>query len=152
MSIVSSVLSWFTNNDETQHANDVVVYDPLNKILFYEDLQKLESKTYYLPCYRTLTVFPFIEETFVKLDMPGNDLKVTVYMNLPQLKATETIPGTGRNSTSGNTAKVYIATVNLEKLGSWVRKKRRNNEIQHLYVLGQIPSGFWPVQDDSEAF
>lgn len=72
-------------------------------------------------------------------------------MKLPQLTATETIPGTGRNSASGNTAKVYIATVILEKLGSWVRKKRRNNEMQHLYVLGQIPIGFEPLQDDSEA-
>lgn len=87
--------------------------------------------------------------------MGGTDLKVSVFMELPQSKyatnRNESTPSMSRrNSASRNTAKVYIATVDLSKLGKWVKNKRRRNEMQHLYVLGQNPVGFGPLQEDSD--
>jgi len=48
-------------------------------------------------------------------------------------------------------AKIYIATVNLETLGRWVKAQRKKKKMQHLYVLGQIPGGLKPVEEESDA-
>ena len=38
-------------------------------------------------------------------------------------------------------SKIYIATVDLERLGKWVKGQRKKGKMQYLYVLGQIPHG-----------
>jgi ABC-type phosphate transport system substrate-binding protein len=65
----------------------------------------------------------------------GTETKVSVYQEL----------GSGKN-----TAKVFIATVDLGKLGKDVKAQRRKMRMQHLYVLGQVPVGFGPVPEQDE--
>lgn len=64
------------------------------------------------------------------------------------MNRTEATLESRRNNASNNTAKVYIATVDLSKLGKWIETKRRRDEIQHLYILGQNPVGFGPSPDN----
>lgn len=39
-----------------------------------------------------------------------------------------------------NKAKIFLATVNLSRLGFHTKLQRKRGKIQHIYVLGQIPS------------
>ena len=95
------------------------------------------------------------------MPIPGSELKVSVFMELPQPKAAyaptdpaDKLATSRRPSTSGGdkgTAKVFIATVDLGRLGKWVKGQRKKMRMQHLYVLGQNPVGFGPVlEEDSD--
>jgi hypothetical protein len=48
-------------------------------------------------------------------------------------------------------AKIFIATVDLGRLGGWVKTQRKKKQMQHLYVLGQMPMGFAPVAEEDAA-
>ena len=37
-------------------------------------------------------------------------------------------------------AKIFLATVNLSRLGFHTKLQRKRGKIEHIYVLGQIPS------------
>jgi hypothetical protein len=66
----------------------------------------------------------------------------------------ETPAASRRPSTAGGSrysAKVFIATVDLGRLGKWVKGQRKKKNMQYLYVLGQNPVGFGPVvEEDSD--
>jgi hypothetical protein len=47
-------------------------------------------------------------------------------------------------------AKIYIATVDLERLGKWVKGQREKGKMQYLYVLGQIPHGLDQLNEGTE--
>ena len=65
----------------------------------------------------------------------GTDTKVAVYIEVgPKEKR----------------AKIYIATVDLGELGKWVKPQRKKKKMQHLYVLGQIPHGLGPLNEETE--
>jgi hypothetical protein len=49
---------------------------------------------------------------------------------------------------NNNTAKVFIADLDLARLGKWVKKQRSKKQMQHIYVLGKNPVGFGPVPEE----
>jgi hypothetical protein len=55
-------------------------------------------------------------------------------------------PSTAANN--NNTAQVFIATVDLARLGKWVKKQRQKKQMQHIYVIGKNPVGFGPVSEE----
>lgn len=59
---------------------------------------------------------------------------------------------TGKCRSGGSdTYKVFVADVNLGKMGDWVRHQRKRNKMQYIYVLGLNVVGFPPVvEDDGE--
>ena len=69
------------------------------------------------------------------MPIPGTETKVSVYQEL---------------SSGENKAKMFIATVDLGKLGREVKAKRRKMQMQHLYILGRVPNGFGPVLENDE--
>jgi hypothetical protein len=96
------------------------------------------------PLTNTLITFPSIhsfnadrystEEKFIKVPIRGQETKVAVFMDVEP-----------------KGAKIYIATVDLERLGRWVKGQRKKGKMQHLYVLGQIPHGLDQLNEETEA-
>jgi len=68
----------------------------------------------------------------VRVPIKGTDTKVSVYMEMDG---------------SAN-AKIFIAAVDLGKLGKWVKTQRKKGRMQHLYVLGQAPMGLGSVVEE----
>lgn len=55
-----------------------------------------------------------------------------------------------KGSSEAGTYKVFVADVNLGKMGDWVKHQRRKNKMQYIYVLGQNVIGFPPVAEGEE--
>jgi hypothetical protein len=104
------------------------------------------------------------QKPFVCVPIPGTDLKVNVFRELPRRKEKESSPflpssprpdggsDSRRNSVAGapprDTAKLLIATVNLERLGSFAKKQRKKRNMQYIYVIGSNPMGFGSVMEE----
>lgn len=99
------------------------------------------------------------QKSFVCVHIPGTELKVNVFRELPRRKDASHVsaspkPGDSdgrRPSVAGahrETAKLLIATVNLERLGSFAKKQRKKRNMQHIYVIGSNPMGFGSVQEE----
>lgn len=99
-------------------------------------------------------------ENYVRVPIHGTECKVSVFMELPNSKDVPSTPNPNEKkiasrrpsaitkSDSSNTAKVFIATVDLARLGKWVKKQRSKKQMQHIYVIGRNPVGFGPVVEE----
>jgi hypothetical protein len=72
------------------------------------------------------------EDKFIRVPIRGTETKVTVSVEVEP-----------------KGAKIYIATVDLEKLGRWVKNQRKKGKMQHLYVQGQIPHGLSQLKEEN---
>lgn len=100
------------------------------------------------------------QKTYVCVPIPGTELKVNVFRELPRLKDVVSIPASPLRPEDGDirrtsgvgthreTAKLLIATVNLERLGSFAKKQRKKRNMQYIYVIGSNPMGFGSVQEE----
>lgn len=135
----TSVFSWWgpkekgrekEKEQEKEKEERIVVYDPLEKKMWVETKENLKKT-----------------ETYVRVPIKGTELKVSVFMELPPANGKPTT----ERSPNKNKAKVFIATVDLGRLGKGVKAQRKKKRMQYLYVLGQNPVGFGPViEDDTE--
>jgi len=116
-----SFVSQSGNKDEDR----AVVYDPLERKLWVDRKENLQKP-----------------EEYTKVPIRGTELKVSVFMemDLPENKA--------RIAENKDKPRVFIATVDLGRLGKWVKGQRKKMRMQHLYVLGQAPAGFGPVIEE----
>ncbi|KAE8450482.1 hypothetical protein EG329_006212 [Mollisiaceae sp. DMI_Dod_QoI] len=131
----SSMFSIFDrskSNSTAAEEQNVVVYDPLERKLWTDKKDRVISRHSY-PRYSEHTLTHIADkEKFVKVPIRGTDTQVQVYMEM----------GAGQKKT-----KVFVASVDLGRLGKWVKRERKKNRMQYLYVLGQIPDGFGPMGD-----
>jgi hypothetical protein len=77
-----------------------------------------------------------LEEKCIRVPIRGTGTKVPVYLEVPRRNEKPT--------------KIYIATVDLERLGKWAKSQRKKSRMQHLYVLGQIPHGWGQLDEETE--
>jgi hypothetical protein len=63
-------------------------------------------------------------EKFVKVPIPGGDTIVQVYMEVGPLE---------------KDVNVFVASLDLGRLGEWVKARRKRWRLQDLYVFGQMP-------------
>jgi hypothetical protein len=102
---------------------------------------------------------PIGQKPFVRVHIPGTELKVNVFRKLPRPKDAAYVPASPkfedsdsrRPSVTGahrETAKLLIATVNLERLGPFAKKQRKKRNMQYIYVIGSNPMGFGSVQEE----
>jgi hypothetical protein len=79
---------------------------------------------------------------FVRALIHGTELKADVYVELGA-SLDDHIDGDEKQAHNvGSKPKLFIARVDLGKLGRAVAAQRRKGHIQHLYVVGQMPPGF----------
>ncbi|KAE9988816.1 hypothetical protein EG328_007420 [Venturia inaequalis] len=139
-----SMFSTPGDKGEDRKTNQILVYDPLNKRLWHEDRDDFVKG----------------QKTYVRVPIPGSELKVNVFRELPRQRDAVSVPASPRHEDGGDsrrtsvvgahreTAKLLIATVNLERLGSFAKKQRKKRNMQHIYVIGSNPMGFGSVQEE----
>jgi hypothetical protein len=131
------------NRDSSAKEYRVAVYDSLEGKLWADSEESIKSK---LPRHSTSSLQMYhkrhrlvnlesVEENYVKVPIRGTETKVAIYIEV---------------GTKEKPAKIYIATVDLERLGKWAKAQRRKQKMQHLYVLGQIPHGLEPLKEETE--
>lgn len=119
----------------------IVVYDPLERKLWCEDKKTFKKEF----------------ENHVRVPIHGTECKVSVFMELPNSRNAPSGPNPNEKTiasrrpssaaTNNNTAKVFIADLDLTRLGKWVKKQRSKKRMQHIYVIGKNPVGFGPVPE-----
>ena len=96
-------------------------------------------------------------ESYVRVPIHGTECKVSVFMELPHSRDIASGPNPNEKTIASrrpiaaankNSAKVFIATVDLARLGKWVKKQRQKKQMQHIYVIGKNPVGFGPVPEE----
>ncbi|KAE9962470.1 hypothetical protein BLS_000293 [Venturia inaequalis] len=139
-----SLFSTPGDKGEDRKTNQIVVYDPLDKLLWREDRDDFMKG----------------QKPHVRVPIPGTELKVNVFGELPRQRDAVPVPASPMHEDGGDsrrtsvvgahreTAKMLIATVNLERLGSFAKKQRKKGNMQYIFVIGSNPMGFESVPEE----
>ena len=71
----------------------------------------------------------------MKVDAPG--IKLVVDLKVPV-------------GPKGKEVLMKVGTINLGTLGKSARKQRQKGNINHIYILGQLPGGFGTIDEETE--
>ena len=116
--------------------DNVIMYDPLNRTLFQGSLKALGSESKHTPtpilqiCHSKTGLGP------IKILIKNCRTKVDIRVPLCSPSA---LPKETQEDQHGDEYGIYLATVDLRRLGRTVKNGVRSGRIRNVYVLGYVP-------------